>query len=171
MKLKLLSEVKPPLAKWKLHRWLKWAVSQNIIDPTDYFVPIRYLRVISPLEGCDESVVYIYDESDAAGNSSFPNEIEQSNKSARRTRSQKAPDLFTTTKEKTTGNVSRWIDFNMMAPYVTEIHLFYKLKYFRCTIQVMGDILKTTHGNRKAMNKVEKEKTGNSVLRNLFSLC
>lgn len=162
MKLKLLPEVKPPLAKWKLHRWLKWAVSQNIIDPTDYFVPIRYVRVISPLEECDES--------DAAGNSSFPNEIEQSDKSAWRTKSQKTSDSFTT-KEETTGNVSRWIDFNMMAPHITEIQLFYKLKYFRCTIQIIGDMLKTTLRNRKAMNKVEKEKTGNSVFRNLFSLC
>lgn len=158
LKLKLLLEVKPPLAKWKLHRWLKWAISQNVIDPTDYFVPIRYLRVISPFEECDESVVYIYDESDAAGNSSFPNEIEQSDKSAWRTRSQRAPDSPMTEKE-ATEDVSRWIDFNMMAPHITEVYLFYKLEYLRCTIQVMGDILKTTHGTRKATNKVEKEKT------------
>ncbi|XP_072762884.1 androglobin [Anoplolepis gracilipes] len=151
-------DVKPPLAKWKLHRWLKWAVSQNVIDPTDYFVPIRYLRVISPLEECDESVVYIYDESDAVGNSSFLNEIKQSDKSARRTRSQKASDSSTTMKEEATEDVSRWIDFNIMAPHITEVHLFYKLEYLRCTIQATGNMLKTTHWNRKAETKIEKEK-------------
>ncbi|XP_070158784.1 androglobin [Polyergus mexicanus] len=149
-------DVKPPLAKWKLHRWLKWAISQNVIDPVDYFVPIRYLRVISPFEECDESVVYIYDESDAAGNSNFPTEIEQSDKSAWRT--QRASDSPMTEKE-ATEDVSRWIDFNMMAPHITEVYLFYKLEYLRCTIQVMGDMLKTTQGNRKTTNKVEKEKT------------
>ncbi|CAL1678749.1 unnamed protein product [Lasius platythorax] len=151
-------DVKAPLAKWKLHRWLKWAVSQNVIDPADYFVPIRYLRVIGPLAECNESVVYIYDESDAAGNSIFPNEIEQADKSARRTRSQRAPDSPSTTKEEATEDVSRWIDFNMMAPHVTEVHLFYKLEYLRCSIQVTGDMLKTINGNRKVTKEVEKEK-------------
>lgn len=165
LKLKLLPEVKPPLAKWKLHRWLKWAISQNVIDPSDYFVPIRYLRVISPFEECDESVAYINDESDAAGNSSFPNEIKQTDKSARTTRShnQRAPDSLMTEKE-AVEDVSRWIDFNMMAAHITEVYLFYKLEYLRCVIQVTGDMLKTTHENRKATNKVEKEKTGRPVI-------
>ncbi|XP_050461699.1 uncharacterized protein LOC126856844 [Cataglyphis hispanica] len=63
------------------------------------------------------------------------------------------------TEKEAVEDVSRWIDFNMMAPHITEVYLFYKLEYLRCAIQVTGDMLKTSHENRKATNKVEKEKT------------
>ncbi|RLU20236.1 hypothetical protein DMN91_006843 [Ooceraea biroi] len=113
-------DVKEPLAQWKMHRWLKWAISQNVINPADYFVPIRYLRLINPLQECDENVVYEYDIEEK------PLKVIQQPKSAWKTKSQKIPDSFTT-KEEVTENISRWIDFNKLAPHITEVHLFYKL--------------------------------------------
>ncbi|XP_071557569.1 androglobin [Temnothorax nylanderi] len=161
-------DVKPPLAKWKFHRWLKWAVEQNVIDPADYFVPIRYLRLISSLKECNESVVR--DRSDVAGNSISSNEIERSDKFARRrTRSQRISDLPTMSKEVATENASQWIDFNKMASYVTEVHLFYKLEYFQCSIEITGNALKKTNENHKAeavkavSKEIGKEKAGTSA--------
>ncbi|XP_036143417.1 uncharacterized protein LOC105838621, partial [Monomorium pharaonis] len=166
--LKLPFKVKPPLAKWKFHRWLKWAISQNVIDPADYFIPIRYLRVISPLKYCNGSVVR--NKSDVTGNSISSNEIERSNKfTRRRTRSQRVPDLPITSKEEATEDINRWIDFNKMASYVTDVHLFYKLEYFQCSIQVTGDTLKINNENRKAevpkasTKEIKKEKTGTFI--------
>ncbi|KYM98476.1 Calpain-7-like protein [Cyphomyrmex costatus] len=141
-------DVKPPLAKWKFHRWLKWAVSRNMIDPADYFVPIRYLKVISPLKECNRSVVR--DKSDVAGNLISSNEIERSDKFTRRImRSQRISDLPTASKEKATEDVNRWIDFNKMTSYVTEVYLFYKLEYFQQSIQVTDD-LRVANENHKS---------------------
>lgn len=171
LRFKLPPKVKPPLAKWKYHRWLKWAVSQNVIDLADYFVPIRYLRVISPLKGGNERVVR--DKNDIAENFISANEIEQSEKFARRrTRSQRIlSDLPTISKEEATENVSQWIDFNKMASYIMEAHLFYKLEYFQCSIQVTDDVLKIASENnnaevaKAAAKEIGKEKTGTSAFR------
>lgn len=136
-----------------------------MIDPADYFVPIRYLRVISPLKECNGSVVR--DKSDVAGNLISSSEIERPDKFARRrTRSQRLSDLpIDLSKEEATENVSRWIDFNKMASYITEVHLFYKLEHFQCSIQVSSDI-KLASENHKAKSakaaskEIEKEKAG-----------
>ncbi|XP_011702486.1 PREDICTED: androglobin-like isoform X2 [Wasmannia auropunctata] len=153
-------DVKPLLPKWKFHRWLKWAVSRNVIDPADYFVPIRYLRVISPLEECNSSVVR--DKNYVAGNSISSNEIERSDKFIRRRmRSQRTSDLPTMSKEEATENVNRWIDFNKMASYVTEMHLFYKLEHFQYSSQVTSDVLKIANESYKAeAAKVASKETG-----------
>nr|XP_012224984.1 PREDICTED: uncharacterized protein LOC105673728 [Linepithema humile] len=152
--------VKPPLAEWKKHRWLKWAISRNVIDPADYFVPIRYLKVISPLEECKKSTASVYEENNIAGNSIPPSEIEQSDKAARKTRSEKTPDVFIAMKEEAAGDVSRWVDFNKIASYVIEVHLFYKLQYFQHSIQVTDNMLKATSENHKAAATKEiKEET------------
>lgn len=76
-------------------------------------------------------------------------------------------DLSTVLKEEAE-NVSRWIDFNKMASYIKEVHLFYKLEYFRCSIQVTGDVLKIAGENRKVeagktSKEIEKEKAGIST--------
>lgn len=161
--------MKPPLAKWKFHRWLKWAVSRNVIDSADYFVPIRYLRVISPLKECNENVVR--DKRNVTGNSISSNEIERSDKFAqRRTRSQRISDLSAMSKEEATENVSRWIDFNKMASYIKEMHLYYKLEYFRCSVQVIGDVLKIASENHKVeaakvSKEIGKEKAGTSTFK------
>lgn len=140
-----------------------------MIDPADYFVPIRYLRVISPLGECNESIVR--DKSNVTGNLISSNEIERSDKVARRrTRSQRTSDLPTMSIEEVTEDVSRWIDFNKMAPYVMEVHLFYKLEYFQCSIQVTGDVLKIASESHKAetaeatSKEIGKERTSTLAL-------
>ncbi|KAG5317869.1 ADGB protein, partial [Pseudoatta argentina] len=158
-------DVKPPLAKWKFHRWLKWAVSRSMIDLADYFVPIRYLKVISPLKDCIRSVAR--DNSDVAGNLISSNEIERSDKFTRRMRSQKISDLPTASKEEAEEDVNRWIDFNKIASYMTEVHLFYKLEYFQQSIQVTDDVLKIASENHNksetakaaSIKETRKEKT------------
>lgn len=136
-----------------------------MIDPADYFVPIRYLRVVNPLKECNENVAR--DKNDVARNT-ISNEIERSNKFARRrTRSQRISDLSIVSKEEAE-NVSRWIDFNKMASYIKEVHLFYKLEYFRCSIQVTGDVLKIASENHKveiakASKEIERKKAGTST--------
>lgn len=139
---------------------MKWAIARGVIDPADYFVPIRYLRIVSPLEECNESVAYVYDEVDAADNSIPANGIERSDESVSKTKSRNTIHPFT--KEEATGDVSRWIDFNKMASYVTEVHLFYKLEYFQCSIQVTGDTVKTINETRRAADAKEtkREKRG-----------
>lgn len=157
--------MKPPLAEWKKHRWLKWAVSRNVIDPADYFVPIRYLRVISPLEECKEGIASVYGKNNTVGNSISPNEIEQSDKSARKTGSEKTPDIFIARKEEAAGDVSRWVDFNKIASYVIEVHLFYKLQYFQHSVRVTDNMLKATSGNRKtaAAKETKRETEGIAI--------
>ncbi|KYM85688.1 Calpain-7-like protein [Atta colombica] len=155
-------DVKPPLAKWKFHRWLKWAISRNMIDLAD-FVPIRYLKVISPLKECNRIG---HDKSDVAGNLISSNEIEKSDKFTRRMRSQETSDLPTASKEEAKEDVNRWIDFNKLASYVTEVYLFYKLEYFQQSIQVTDDVLKIASENHNksetakaaSIKETEKEK-------------
>jgi len=162
-------KVKPPLAKWKFHRWLKWAISRNMIDLAD-FVPIRYLKVISPLKECNSIG---HDKSDVAGNLIFSNEIEKSDKFTRRMRSQETSDLPTASKEEAKEDVNRWIDFNKLASYVTEVYLFYKLEYFQQSIQVTDDVLKIASENHNksetanaaSIKETEKEKAGILLLK------
>ncbi|XP_039312608.1 uncharacterized protein LOC105201378 [Solenopsis invicta] len=120
--------------------------------------------MISPLKECNGSVVR--DKNDVPGNSISSNEIERSDKfTRRRTRSQRVPDLPTTSKEEATEDVSRWLDFNKMALCVKEVHLFYKLEYFQYSVQITGDILKTANDSRKTetAREIGKEKTGTSA--------
>lgn len=157
--------MKPPLAEWKKHRWLKWAISRKVIDPADYFVPIRYLKVISPLEECQKSINASVDgENNTAGNSIPPSEIERSDKTARKTGTEKTPDVFIAMKEEAAGDVSRWVDFNKIASYVIEVHLFYKLQYFQHSIQITDNTLKAiSEMNHKATTTKEiKKKTRGS---------
>lgn len=148
------------MEKWKLHRWLKWAISRGIINPADYFIPIRYLRVISPLQKYNGRPTYVHDN--VKSNSILPNEIKQSNNVKWKTKSQKEGNSCTTIRNEETGDVSRWIDFNKMAPYVTEVHLFYKLEYFQCSAQITNKTIKLDNKDRKAAgtNESKKEKRG-----------
>lgn len=151
-----------------------------MIDLADYFVPIRYLKVISPLKECNRNVAR--DKSDVAGNLISSNEIEQSDKFTRRMRSQRISDLPTTSKEEATEDVNRWIDFNKMASYVTEVYLFYKLEYFQQSIQVTGNVLRITSENHKSeagkaasIKETGKEKEGilsllDRILNNTYKL-
>ncbi|KAL6254662.1 hypothetical protein P5V15_013969 [Pogonomyrmex californicus] len=116
--------------------------------------------MVSSLKECNESVVR--NESDAAGNSISLNKIERFDKfTRRRMRSQRVPDSPATSKEEATeDDVSRWIDFNKMATYITEVHLFYKLEYFQCSIQVAGNMLEITNKDYKTTSteNIKKDK-------------
>jgi len=63
-------------------------------------------------------------------------------------------------KEEAMKDVSRWIDFNKIASYVMEVHLFYKLEYFQCSIQVTDDVLKVAGENHKAETTKASKETG-----------
>lgn len=170
------AKVKPPLAKWKMHRWLNWAISENLIDSADYFVPIRYLSVVSPLQRCNENPVKIDDKT----NSRIPAEIVQPDKPTRkkstiRSRNNNMESTITTTdEEKTFVDNSRWIDFNKMSSYVTEAHLFYKLEYFECSVQLTSNnnnnVSRTINENRKAAITREIKKAGISLYLKSLSL-
>lgn len=147
--------MKPPLARWKFHRWLKWAISRGIINLADYFVPIRYLRVISPLQKCNGSFTYTHDEN----NPSLPNEIGQSDEAKRyKIKPPNTKESFTTTTDEETGDISQWVDFNKMAPYVTEVHLFYKLEYFQCSVRVTNETLMLNKKDHKTTVANERKK-------------
>lgn len=130
-----------------------------MINPADYFVPIRYLRVVSSLEEYSESITDVFDKVDSVDNSI---EIKRTDKSVPRTKSREIINSSIVAKEEATGDVSRWIDFNKVAPYVKEVHLFYKPEYFQCSIRVMGDMVKTLNENRKVTDakEMKKEKRG-----------
>jgi len=63
-------------------------------------------------------------------------------------------------KEEAMEDVSRWIDFNKIASYMMEVHLFYKLEYFQCSIQITGDVLKIVDKNHKAETTKASKETG-----------
>jgi len=159
-----------------MHRWLKWAVLENIIDPADYFMPIRYLRVISALKECTEDVIHAKDKYNNEEKEISVQTIQQSHKSVLKTKSQNISDSLNTTKEETTEDISQWIDLIKLAPYITKAYLFYKLEYFQCSIQITGDILKNASEERKAIRKeIKKEKEGvisfRSIGRSLANKC
>jgi len=139
-----------------MYRWLKWAVLENIIDPADYFMPIRYLRVISPLKECVEDIIYANDEHNNEEKGISVEAIQQFNKFVKTKSQNSKSDSVNTAKEETAEDISQWIDLINLAPYITEAYLFYKVEYFQCSIQVTGNILKTTRQERKAIRK-EKE--------------
>ncbi|KAK9306199.1 hypothetical protein QLX08_003085 [Tetragonisca angustula] len=122
-----LKDVKPPLARWKLYRWLKWAINEGTIDPIEYFVPIRSLKVVSPLRKCEESVINKYSattmEEDLRDGGT--DETSQKDKSRETSKEQKK------TSTESSEDISFWADFNKMEPYVKDVHFFYKLDYFR----------------------------------------
>jgi beta-lactamase regulating signal transducer with metallopeptidase domain len=136
-----------------MYRWLKWAVLENMIDPADYFMPIRYLRVISPLKECAN------DKSNEEQGVSV--QVIQQPKSVK-TKSQNISDSLNTAEAETAEDISQWIDLINLAPYITKAYLFYKLEYFQCSIQVTGDIVKTASEERKtiATKEIKKEKEG-----------
>ena len=118
--------MKPPLARWKLHRWLKWAINEGTIDPVDYFVPIRSLKVVSPLRKCEESVINKYSATTMEENLRDGSGIDETGRKDKSRETLKE-------QEKTS---SFWADFNKMEPYVKDVHFFYKLDYFRYSVKL-----------------------------------
>lgn len=130
-----------------------------MINPADYFVPIRYLKVISPLRKYNERFAYVHN--DIKNNSILSGEIEQFNHVKRKTKSRESQEnLYTTTKNEETGDVSLWVDFNKMAPYVTEVHLFYKLEYFQCSAQITNETIGLDKEDDETVANKSRKETG-----------
>ncbi|XP_076168802.1 androglobin [Ptiloglossa arizonensis] len=143
-------DVKPPLARWKLHRWLKWMIEEGKIDPVEYFVPIRSLKIISPMKNFEKSVVEKFtnpnlnnilekkDVDDKITSEESSKKSDSSKKSSKRTpkESRKTSPKESQKLENPSVDISFWVDFNKMEPYVKEIHFFYKLDYFQYTARI-----------------------------------
>lgn len=132
--------MKPPLARWKLYRWLKWAISEGKIDPVEYFMPIRTLKVVSPLKQYKESVINRYSAASSAqsiqnGDNVDKTKIDQSDtKSKAREKLQIAQK--STAAEKLQQDISFWADFNKIEPFIKNVQFFYKLDYFQYTARL-----------------------------------
>ncbi|XP_076630447.1 androglobin [Colletes latitarsis] len=166
-------DVKPPLARWKIYRWLKWAIDEGIIDPVDYFVPIRSLKIVSPLKSFERSIVNRF--SDATPEEPLQNEdIDDKTASEKSDRKKKhrdrskestkntpkgsqkktAKDLYKKTPDDLPVDISFWVDFNKMEPYVKEVHFFYKLDYFQYTAKISDHLI----GRRLSDQRSETKK-------------
>lgn len=146
--------MRPPLAKWKFYRWLKWAISEEIIDPVEYFVPIRSLKVVSPLKKCEESVYNKYDKSVNKENNQ--NNKTTSNRTAEENKiNEKSKNLQ---KDETTlDDICFWADFNKIEPYIKEVDFFYKLDYFQYTMR-LSDRFATKPSDEKSETKKDSKK-------------
>ncbi|XP_043256429.1 androglobin-like [Colletes gigas] len=137
-------DVKPPLARWKIYRWLKWAIDEGIIDPVDYFVPIRSLKIVSPLKSFERSIVNRF--SDATPEEPSQNEDIDNKKKKHRDRSKESTKTTSKGSQKKTPDdppvdTSFWVDFNKMEPYVKDVHFFYKLDYFQYTAKISDRLI------------------------------
>nr|XP_034176028.1 androglobin-like isoform X2 [Osmia lignaria] len=149
-------DVKPPLARWKLYRWLRWAINEGIIDPAEYFVPIRSLKVVSPLKKCKESVINKYNDLNMEQN--LQNELNQQSKFINS--SKEPPEK--NSMEETEEEISFWADFNKMEPHVRDIHFFYKLDYFQYTVKLSDRFKNNQSSEQKSETKKNSRKSSPS---------
>ncbi|CAK9814641.1 ADGB [Anthophora plagiata] len=131
-------DVKPPLARWKLYRWLKWAIGQGIIDPIEYFVPIRSLRIVSPLKKCEESVINKFSNENVEENVLDDSTTNKESKKEKSDQKKKKSRDKSVERQKQTSvepleDISFWADFNKIEPHIKDVHFFYKLDYFQYT--------------------------------------
>ncbi|XP_076244001.1 androglobin [Calliopsis andreniformis] len=151
-------DVKPPLAKWKLFRWLKWAIEEGLIDPVEYFVPIRFLKVVSSLKQYDDTILnrysYLIMESNIQNEDisykTIPDKIDRKTKTLDASK-QTSGKMFEAILPE---NISFWADFNKMEPFVKNIHFFYKLDYFQYTARISDRLAtKQQHDQRSETKK------------------
>ncbi|KAK2580944.1 hypothetical protein KPH14_006010 [Odynerus spinipes] len=117
-------DVKPPLAKWKEHRWINWAIDRGLLDPVEHFVPMRCLKIVSALRKCKDQMP----------KTSVHRESDRERDTRKRKESQNASTKKT--KEVVLDEIDFWVDFNKIAPYVKIIYLFYKPEYFEYTLRI-----------------------------------
>ncbi|XP_078046835.1 androglobin [Augochlora pura] len=162
-------DVKPPLARWKLFRWLKWAIEMGIIDPVEYFVPIRSLKIVSPLKEFDESVVskYTLMKAEETNQEDIP-ASEKSEKKNRRDKSKESKSQKESSKKSpgkveevamSLPDISFWADFNKLEPYIRDVHFFYKLDYFEYTARI-SDRFQGIEGKTQKSESKKSGKTG-----------
>ncbi|XP_017876263.1 uncharacterized protein LOC108622717 [Ceratina calcarata] len=161
-------DVKPPLARWKLFRWLKWAISEGIIDPIEYFVPIRSLKVVSPLKKCEESVINKYNTNTKEN---IQNSItdKQTDVGTSISKYQKRETEEKTKKkiedELPLRDISFWADFNKMEPFIKDVHFFYKLDYFQYTARLSDRFATKQSYDQKSEKKSSRRSSLNRVLK------
>ncbi|CAD1472175.1 unnamed protein product, partial [Heterotrigona itama] len=152
-----LRDVKPPLARWKLHRWLKWAINEGTIDPVEYFVPIRSLKVVSPLRKCEQSVINKYSATTMEENLRDGGGIDET---SRKDKSRETSMEQKKTSTESSEDISFWADFNKMEPYVKDVHFFYKLDYFRYSAKLSDRFPPRQPNDEKSEtnNKIDSKK-------------
>lgn len=144
--------MKPPLAKWKFYRWLKWAISEEIINPIEYFVPIRSLKVVSPLKKCEESVINKYNKS--MNNQNFDNnQVSRTVEENKVNEKLNNPQKDETLKE----DICFWADFNKIEPYIKEVDFFYKSDYFQYSMK-LSDRFVTKSNDEKSETRKDSKK-------------
>lgn len=155
------TQVKPPLAKWKFYRWLKWAISEEIINPIEYFVPIRSLKIVSPLKKYEESVVNKYNKSIKKENKENKNVVENE---VPTTKPKTAEENKVNEKSKnsqkdyeTLEDTCFWADFNKIEPFIKEVDFFYKVDYFQYTIK-LSDRFAAKPSDEKSETKKDSKK-------------
>lgn len=152
--------MKPPLARWKFYRWLKWAINEGIIDPVEYFVPIRSLKIVSPLRKCEDSVMNKYIttntekdlQDETVNDKSKTDETSQKDRAREMSKEEKkiSPDF--------SEDISFWADFNKMEPYVKDVHFFYKLDYFQYSMKLSDRFASKQPNDEKSETKKESKK-------------
>ncbi|XP_053997884.1 uncharacterized protein LOC128886751 [Hylaeus anthracinus] len=164
--------MKPPLPRWKLYRWLKWAIEEGIIDPVEYFVPIRSLKVVSPLKTFEKSVIDRFNDADMEehlqkeeidrGTTSEKSDRkrkhrdkskESSGKTSKKSSKKTPKDSQKKTSEDLPVDISFWVDFNKMEPYVRDVHFFYKLDLFQYTAKVSDRLTSRLQDHRSETKK------------------
>ncbi|XP_076223011.1 androglobin [Nomia melanderi] len=162
-------DVKPPLARWKHFRWVKWASEKGMINPADYFAPIRFLKIVSPLKSFGETIINKHtdeivekaDEKDVSDPKSTPKRTEKT-KSRDRSKESKSqtpkPSVKKTPEKAPPFDITFWADFNKMGPYVKDVHFFYKLDYFQYTARVSDRFtVKDSHDKKIDSKKSSKK--------------
>ncbi|XP_076751153.1 androglobin [Xylocopa sonorina] len=145
------NDVKPPLARWKLFRWLEWAISEGTIDPVEYFVPIRSLKIVSPLRKYEESVI-----------NRFNGTFNDTNEKSQRTKSReklKGPQNQVSQPLELREDISFWADFNKLEPFIKDVHFFYKLDYFPYTTKLSDRIATKPLNDQKSETKKGSKKS------------
>ncbi|CAL7940379.1 unnamed protein product [Xylocopa violacea] len=147
------NDVKPPLARWKLFRWLEWAISEGMIDPVEYFVPIRSLRIVSPLRKYEESVI-----------NRFNNTFSGADEESQRTKSQKSKESQKKVSQslELREDISFWADFNKLEPFIKDVHFFYKLDYFPYTTKLSDRFAMKALNDQRSETKKSSRKSSPS---------
>ncbi|XP_033334682.2 androglobin [Megalopta genalis] len=142
----------------------------GIIDPVEYFVPIRSLKIVSPLKEFDESVVGKYtamtvDETNREVTADPAHTSEKSEKKSRRDKSKESKSQKESSKKspgkveeagRSLPDISFWADFNKLEPYIRDVHFFYKLDYFDYTARISDRF----RGAEGSVQKPESKKSG-----------
>lgn len=153
-------QVKPPLARWKLFRWLRWAIEEGLIDPVEYFVPIRSLKIVSSLKEYEESVINRY--SDTIVGNTQNGDTNHKTRTEKVDRKDKSRDASEDPRVKTPAEDppedSFWADFNKMEPFVKDIHFFYKPDYFQYTVRI-SDLLGRHQRDQRSEAKKSSRKS------------